>query len=284
MKNIVDIKNRIKSVKDIAQITRAMELISVAKMRKADERREHHDRYYRRINSVIKDIFAHSPSIDHPYLKPAEGKGTVFIVIASDAGLAGGYNNRVLQLAEKEIAAAGSYKVFTVGYMAEEYLSVRGYATIDKFVYCSQNPTLDDIRRLAMSAIDYFDSGEADEIKIISTRTIKGHNTAISTRLLPLGKGDFEDAKPLADYKQILHFEPSAADVFNILAPQYVFGTMFNALAEAIRCEHSERMAAMGTATENAGQMIEKLEREYHRARQEKITSELAETSSSLRE
>ncbi|MDD3946608.1 MAG: ATP synthase F1 subunit gamma [Clostridia bacterium] len=284
MQNIIDIKNRIKSIKDTAQITKAMQLISVSKMRKADEKYEQNDRYYRRIKSTIKDIFAHTSTVTHPYLQHRPGNATAYIVIASDAGLAGDYNHRVLSFAENEIKTVDKYKIFTVGHIAEEFFVNRNYETDSEFVYCTQNPTIDDVRRLATTAVDLYDTGEVDEVRIIYTRHVKGHNIALSTRVVPIEKSDFDDAKSFSDYNEILLFEPSASQVFNILVPQYVLGTIFNALIESIRCEHSERMMAMNNATNNANDMIHTLELEYHRARQAKITSELSEMSSYRRE
>jgi len=283
MQNIVDIKNRIKSIKDTAQITKAMQLISVAKMRKANEKFIQNDRYYRRIKSTIKDIFSHmgNEKIEHPYLLHREGSRTVFIVIASDAGLAGEYNHRVLKFAQQEIDAAGKgSKIVAIGHMAEEYFGTRGYERIDAYVYCSQNPTIDDVRRISTVAVDLYDAGEVDEVRLVYTRHINNQNVARSERVVPIQKSDFETATAVKEYKEILTFEPSPIEVFNILVPQYVLGMIFNALIESVRCEHSERMVAMNNATNNANDMIDTLELDYHRARQAQITAELSEISS----
>jgi F-type H+-transporting ATPase subunit gamma len=283
MHNIVDIRNRIKSIRDTAQITKAMQLISVAKMRKANEKFAQNDRYYRRIKSTIKDIFSHmgNEKIEHPYLQHREGNRIVFIVIASDAGLAGEYNHRVLKFAQSEIAKAGKdSKIVVIGHMAEEYFTAQGYQIINSYVYCSQNPTIDDVRRISTLAIDFYDAGEADEVRIIYTRHVNNLNVALSERVVPIHKSDFETATPVKEYKETLTFEPSPIEVFNILVPQYVLGVIFNALIESVRCEHSERMVAMNNATNNANDMIDTLELEYHRARQAQITAELSEISS----
>lgn len=281
MENIVDIKNRIKSIKDTAQITKAMQLISVSKLRKVNEVYQHNDRYYRRIKSTIKDIFKRTSWISHPYLEQTDNSKVIFIIVASDAGLAGDYNHRVLSFAEGELAKADAYKIFTVGHMAEEYLSGRGYPTDNRFVYNTQNPTVDDVRRLAATVLDLYDADEAGEVRVIYTRSIGGKNTAISTRVVPIAKADFEDAKSFDDYSETLNFEPSEDEVLNILVPQYVFGTIFYALIESVRCEHNERILAMNNATNNAKDMTERLELEYHRARQARITAELSEISAS---
>lgn len=280
MQNIVDIKNRIRSVRDTAKITKAMQLISVSKMRKADEKYEQNSKYYRSIKSTIKDILADTGEIDHPYLKYRPSNAKAFIVIASDNGLAGEYNHRVLGFAESLIAAAPNCKIFAIGQMTREHFRGKGYDTSDEFIYCSQNPTIDDVRRVTTTAVDLYDTGGADEIIVIHTRSMGGRNVAVANRMIPIQKSDFDDAEPLPEYKQILNFEPSAKDVFDILVPQYMLGSIFNALIESMRCEHSERMMAMNNATNNAEKMIDMLELDYHRARQAKITSELAEINS----
>lgn len=282
MQNIANIKNRMKSIRDTAQITKAMQLISVAKMRKANEKFAQNDRYYRRIKSTIKDIFSHmgGEKIDHPYLQHRDGSRAVFIVIASDAGLAGDYNHRVLKFAEEEIKKAGAgSKVIAIGHMAEEFFFARGYEIINDYVYCSQNPTLDDVRRISTLAVDLYDAGDVDEVRIIYTRHISSQNAAQSERVVPIQKSDFETATAVKEYKETLTFEPSPIEVFNILVPQYVLGMIFNALMESVRCEHSERMVAMSNATNNANDMLDKLELDYHRARQAQITAEVAEIS-----
>lgn len=280
MQNIVDIKNRIRSVRDTAKITKAMQLISVSKMRKADEKYEQNSKYYRSIKSTIRDILADSGEINHPYLKHRPSNATAFIVIASDNGLAGEYNHRVLGFAESQIAATPDCKIFAIGQMTKEYFHAKGLDTSDEFIYCSQNATIDDVRRLTATAVDLYDTGEADEIIVIYTKHVGGRNIAVANHVVPIQKSDFEDAAPHPEHKQILNFEPSAKTVFDILVPQYVLGTIFNALIESMRCEHSERMMAMNNATNNAEKMIDTLDLEYHRARQAKITSELAEINS----
>lgn len=281
MRNIVDIKNRIKSIKDTAQITKAMELISVAKMRKANEKYQNNVKYFERVRNTLKDILNHSGDIKHPYLQHRETQRTAFVVIASDNGLAGDYNHRVLRFALEKINAVKDDKfVFIIGQMAKDYFYRRGITPDIEFLYCAQDPTIEDARRLTADLVELYNDNHIDEVNLIYTHTVGNTNEAVMLRLLPIIKADFDDARQETDYNALLDFEPSPKEVFDILVPQYILGITYSALIQSVRCEHSERMKTMNNATNNAQDMIEELELEYHRARQEQITTEIAEISS----
>jgi|AGTN01.1.fsa_nt_gi ATP synthase, F1 gamma subunit len=282
MKNITDIKNRIKSIKDTAQITKAMELISIAKMRRANEKYQKNLNYYERVRSTIKDILKHSGQITHPYLRHRETKRAAFVVIASDTGMCGDYNHRVLNFALNKINAVKDEKVvMIIGQMANEFFRRNGVSPDIEFLYCAQDPTLDDARRITTDIVDMYDNDLIDEINVVYTRPEGQANVAAMVRLLPITAEDFADAPEETEFNALLEFEPTPKEVFDILVPQYVVGLAYSALVQSVRCEHSERQKTMSNATKNAGEMIEGLELEYHRARQEQITTELTEISSS---
>lgn len=282
MRNIVDIKNRIKSIRDTAQITKAMELISVAKMRKANDKYHRNLKYYERVRNTVKDILNHSADIKHPYLNSRTINRTAYIVIASDTGMAGDYNNRVLNYAYNMMQEkTGEKSVFIIGQMANEFFLRNGITPDIEFLYCAQDPNIDDARRISADVVDMYDKGLIDEVFIIYTHPVGSVNEATHVRLLPILKEDFSDAVQEENYRAILEFEPSVKEVFDTLVPQYIVGLTYSALIRSIRCEHTERMKTMTNATNNAMDMIDTLELEYHRARQEQITTELAEISSS---
>lgn len=285
MQSIIDIKNRMKSVRDTAQITKAMEMISVAKMRKANEKFARNAAYFSRVRHTMKDIMVHSDAfLEHPYFSQRNMRRTAFVVVASDNGLAGDYNHKVLDYAWNIIENMQEDKyIFTIGHMAQEYFMRKGMEPDVEFLYCAQDPTLQDARLITADLVDLYDRDIIDDVVLIYTRQEGASAKPIAYQLLPISRESIEDAAGEAEYAAILEFEPSPKRVFDILAPQYVVGLVYSCLISAICCEHTERMRTMNSATDNAQEMMEKLELEYHRARQAEITTEITEISAANR-
>ncbi|MDR0855458.1 MAG: ATP synthase F1 subunit gamma [Christensenellaceae bacterium] len=284
MANISEIKTRIKSIRDTGQITKAMELISVSKMRFAGEAFAQNMAYFMRAKEVMSDILAHIQGYSHPYLEQREVKNTVYIVIAGDIGLAGAYNHRVLAFADEAIKSkAGATHVFTIGNMAAEFFKAKGFAPDLAYLYKTQRPQLEDARKITEDVITLFADGKADEIRVIYTTSLDGKTCeAQDIRLLPLLYSDFErdddDISGTAAGGSL--YEPDANEVCDILAEQYIVGMLYSAMIQSVKCEHQERMQAMHNATENAGDILEELSLAFHRARQTQITTEVTEISS----
>lgn len=285
MQNIMDIRHRIRSVQETAQITKAMELISVSKLKRATDKYEKNVRYYVRVYDTIKDILNHKGDISHPYLEHRSTQRVAFVIVAGDNGMAGDYNRRILSYALEEIKSAKETAgLFIIGQMANEFFSRLGMTPDVEFLYCAQDPSLEDARRIATDLVTLYDDNLIDEVRLVFTAVGKtaGHApTVVTRRLLPLMKEDFQDARIESLDNAVLDFEPSAEEVFNILVPQYILGLTYSCLIQAVLCEHRERIDSMHQATENAGEMLALLSREYHRARQAQITTELAELSAS---
>lgn len=284
MQSISDIKSRIASIKETSQITKAMELISVSKMRKATEKYLSSMVYYDRVTETLKSILAHSGDIQHKYLIKRKVEYHVFVVIAGDSGLAGDYNNRVLNFAVQCIEACqDDFSIYTIGQMANEFFMRKGISPDAEFLYCAQDPSIDDARRITEELIYLFDANKADQIHLIYTEGEGNKNKPTITRLLPLTRRQFLGSKALTKYRDAIDFEPSPKKVFDILIPQYILGITYSALIQSVKCEHTERMVNMNNATKNAKELIEGLELDYHRARQEIITTEIAEISTAVR-
>lgn len=281
MQNIIDIKNRSESIKETAKITKAMELISTAKLRKGHKKYINNTVYFDKVRSTIKDILMHKGGdISHPYLKKGEGDKTAYIVIASDKGLAGDYNHRVLKLAMEEIPRNKQSYLLIIGHMAKEFFINRGIQPDVEYLHASQNPTLEDARIITADLMEMFEKGLIDSIEIVYTRMVSAAvQEPIVLHLLPLLIEDFYDVEEAHDYNVILDFEPSAEEVINILVPQYILGVVYSCLIQSTYSEHYERMRTMHNATKNANELITKLELEYNRARQEGVTTEIIEIS-----
>lgn len=282
MKNVTDIQARIKSVGQTRQITGAMETISVAKMRKATARYERNRDYFEVLRRTIADIATHSKNVESRYLRPRKIGNTVYVVIASDKGLAGGFNHALLEYAVQSIEQdATSASVYCVGYMAREYFLRRNIAVDETFVTASYDPSVRDAKRIADTVLGRYDAKEIDAVNVVYTHLYAGSTMQPQClHLLPLSPElfVFENDSPEAQTAfRELEFDPSPAEVMEMLIPQYLTGLLYGALIQSAACEHRARRDAMNSATANADRILEELNIEYHRARQEAVTNELSE-------
>lgn len=278
MQNLSDIKNRIKSVSETEQITKAMQLISVAKMRRANERFKNNLAYFQKVRQTIKDILIHTNDISHPFLVHRPGERTVYIVIAGDKGLCGGYNHDVLEYAARHMQTRPNRYVFTVGQMAMEFFESRGQTVDVEFTHGTIEPTLYDARAMAQDIIQSYQNGMMDEVLVVFTRM----NSMVSKKpmiikLLPVETDDMLDIAIESNYKGEIVYDPSPKAVLDMLIPQYIIGLLYAVIVQSSASEHSARMLAMESATRNADEMLEELQRHLNRARQQKITEELSE-------
>ncbi|MDD3243806.1 MAG: ATP synthase F1 subunit gamma [Eubacteriales bacterium] len=278
MQNMSDIKRRIDSIGQTRQITKAMHLISSVKMRKAVDRYEANALYIDRIRTTIKDILLHCGNIEHPFLEQRDGGRIAYLVIAGDKGMCGAYNHNVLKLAQERIEGAKQSFVFTVGHMATEYFNHRHRMVDVEFLHTAQDPALYNARQISEVLVDLYSQGMIDGIEIVFTHmksTLLQEPQALT--LLPLGLETLKDAKLESDFSGTVQYEPSPAVVFDTLVPQYVIGVVYATLVQAFASEQCARMRAMSSATDNADEMIGRLQMEYRRARQAAITNEINE-------
>ncbi len=280
MKNVKEIKARIKSVTETAQITKAMELISASKMQKSSLKYGSNRAYFSRVRECISDILHYGDlSGEQKYLKKRESGATYFLVVGSDKGLSGEYNHNLLSFAAKEIAKVDKRKIFCIGTTVYNYFQSQG-EDVENISF-NHEPILEDARIIATDFAERFKADEMKEMVIIYTKLVsKTMQMPQSIRLLPILKEDFE--KNQGEDKNIkLYFEPNVNSVINILAPQYILGIMYSCLIESKYGEHLERMRAMNSATQSANDIVSSLHLMYNKARQEKITTEMTELSSS---
>lgn len=279
MLNLSEIKYHINSVEKTRQITSAMELISISKMKKATQKYENNLTYFKKVRHTIKDILQHSPDgITHKYLNHRAGKRTVYVVIASDKGMAGDYNHNVLNMAWKHMQNVETKYVFTIGQMAREFFAKNGQTIDMEYMHTIQNPTLDDARNITENIIEMYDNDLFDEVLVCFTREFStAKQEPMIIKLLPVETKDFDDVFVDSDYSGQISYEPSRSNVLNLLVPQYIVGTLYGTLVQSVASEHLKRMIAMSNATKNANEMLDGLKVDYNKARQEKITGELSE-------
>ena len=269
-----DIKLRIKSVESTMQITKAMELVASSKMRRAKERVEHSRPYFETLHKTLSEIAAADPRARNPYLRRAEIKKTLLIVIAGDRGLAGGYNSNVLKQAQQE---AGDVVVLPIGKRSAEYFVHHEVPLFTQEVLLAADITVGECFQLARRITEGYCKGEYDAVKICYTRfDSMMTQTASTMEVLPLSIEPTEQQKAEARRSQIL-YKPSSEEVFRAIIPEYVAGIVYGAVCESVASELAARRTAMDAATKNAGEMIDHLNLYYNRARQAAITQEITE-------
>ena len=269
-----DIKLRIKSVESTMQITKAMELVASSKMRRAKERVEHSRPYFETLHETLTKIAAADPRARNPYLRRDEVKRTLLIVIAGDRGLAGGYNSNVLKQAGAE---EGEVLVLPIGKRSAEYFVHHEVPLFTQEVLLAADVSVGECFQLSRQITEGYLKGEYDAVKICYTRfDSMMTQTAATMEVLPLSIEPTEQQKADARRSQIL-YKPSSEEVFSAIIPEYVAGIVYGAVCESVASELAARRTAMEAATNNAEEMIEKLNLHYNRARQASITQEITE-------
>lgn len=284
MANLRDIKNRISSVESTRQVTRTMEMVSTAKIRKAQENIEHARPYALAMADMLGSVTKATKSVEHPLLAVREDKKRVAVVaLTSDRGLAGGFNSNVIHLTEKfmreQKELGREVELIAVGKKLNAYLSYRGITPSLSIMGNTAEPTIADAKAIADRVIREYTDASIDEVVIIFNRFV---NVATQrpevSDLLPVSNDEIGEAEDEASKRSANYiFEPNAESVLQTLLPTYVEALIFRALMESAASEHGARRTAMKSATDSATEMIGTLSRSYNRARQAAITTEISE-------
>jgi F-type H+-transporting ATPase subunit gamma len=282
--NARDIRRRIRSIKNTQQITKAMEMVSAAKLRRAQEKVAQSRIYAEKIEEVAGKI-ASAAGANHPLLVKRPVARTGYLVISADKGLAGSYNAQVIRHAVGELRgrSRSEYVLYVIGRKARDFFRKRGYEIAGEITGLSDYPSYHDIRRIAEDIIAQYTGGVYDELYLIYNQFISPlSQVPVTKRILPLedmgaAKPGEERAKSGQTLRSLYIYEPSAEAVLNALLPKYAETLIYNALLEAKASEHGARMTAMGNATDNAAEFIEQLTLALNRARQAAITMQIME-------
>jgi F-type H+-transporting ATPase subunit gamma len=282
-----DVRQRISSVKNIQKITRAMEMVAAARLRRAEQRIEALRPYadaIRRMTREAAGAAGYVPS--QPILQEHEQVNNVgLLLVAGDRGLAGGFNSNIVRAgvaAGREATAAGRGAVyFASGRRPASSLSFRGLEPAESFIGFTDRPAYADARRIAERLMASYVDGEVDQVEIFYNGYISPITQEVRREtLLPLQQAtvlgeepeDAEAARPGP-----VEYEPDPVEILERLIPDYVEVSIFRALLESTASEHGARMTAMRNASENAGELIDGLTLEMNRARQAEITQEIME-------
>ena len=274
MANLKDIRDRIKSVKSIQKVTKAMKMVAAAKMRRAQERMEESRPYSNSLAEVIQHLL---PDIDRdalPLLDVRDVKRKAYVVVSADRGLAGAFNTNLLKVAQKEIDAFGKEKVdiFCIGKKARDHFKRRKYNIITSHVDFWADMEFNSAITIGRSIIEHFTSGKVDEIHVVYNYFINvGRQQVKSEVLLPLV---YEENNGVTHDRL---YEPSKEELVSSLIPRHLNVQMWKYLLESYASEQAARMLSMENATTNAQDMIKDLTLEFNKARQAAITTEMLE-------
>jgi len=273
-----DIRRRIGAVKNIKQITRAMQFVAASKLRRAQESTLASRPYAEKLDEVLVDLATVLGEEDHPLLAEREGGKRMFILITTDRGLAGALNTNTIRFASRAITEhEGDLTVVTVGRKGRDAMRRARVPMEAHFAGFGDRPTFADVVPLARLVTDDFLSGEYGRIDLVYTRFISTLNQKPElSQLLPIRHTGEERGIPGGQFI----FEPNPSTVLEQLLPRYVATRLFQAVLEAKASEESSRMVAMKNATENAEELIEDLTLSYNKVRQSNITREMIEIAS----
>ena len=275
------VKNRIRSVVSTRRITKAMEMVAAAKLRRAQQRVEQAKPYAQKLDEMLGHLAAASSSeIRHPFFEERPVKKRTLVVLSSDRGLCGSFNTNILRRTDIWLAenrGSSDIELVTVGKRGNDYYKRRRWPIVGFYGDWGGVPDFDRVRQMVHMLSDRFVSGQTDEIVLIYTKFLSMVRYRVMVdRYLPVARPETHDER-LQGLQREYIFEPSAEEIYASLMPSYAVTKMVTAIVESFASEHGSRMIAMGNATTNAGEMIDTLTLDYNKARQAQITKELLE-------
>ena len=269
-----EIKTRIRSMESTKQITKAMEMVAASKLRRAQAQVLSSRPYFEILYSTINEIVDSTSDLSSPYLTKRKGGKAVYIVIAGDRGLAGGYNSNVLKMVMEQIQGKDA-TVLPIGKKAVDFFRSRKIPALTESYMEAADVSIGDCFSIARQLSKAFLAGEFDEIHVAFTNFVSVlSQTPATLRLLPLIHQEGSNAK-VSDNG--INYEPDSEEVFASIVPEYLGGVIYGALCESRAAEQAARRSAMDSATQNADEMIADLSLKFNRARQAAITQEITE-------
>jgi F-type H+-transporting ATPase subunit gamma len=278
MANTRDIRRRIRGVKNIQQVTRAMNMIAAARLRRAQTKAESARPYAERLLQILRDVTSGGTSMQHPLLQKREVKKVGVLLVTSDRGLCGAFNANVIRESAHFVEKQTVPAVMTiVGRKGAEYFRRREFEIAHAFPQPSRELRLEEVGAISKTVITGYSQAKYDQLFLCYTRFVSVvRHTPTLIQLLPLETEKTETSETKMTYQ----FEPPAEDILGALLPRYIEVLIYRALVESFTSEQASRMVAMKNATDSAKDMIDSLTMRYNRLRQEKITKELLEVVS----
>ena len=279
MASLKEIDGRIKSTKKMKQITKAMNMVSSSKLRRAEKNTKQFEPYMEKMQDAITAIAGASKNSSHPMLRPRQVQRSGYLVITSDKGLAGAYSSNVLKRLINDIkekhTSSDEYSIIVLGQSGVDFLKNRGYEIENSLVDVPDQPSFKSIQAIAKHAIDLFSEEHIDELKIYYSHYVSVlENKPTTKQVLPLSREDSSQGQgQMSSYE----FEPDKEPILSVILPQYVESLIYGTILDAKASEHAARMTAMKNASDNATELIDDLSLQYNRARQAEITQQITE-------
>jgi len=277
MQSLRDIKKRIRAVRSTQQITKAMEMVAAARLRKAQAQIESFRPYAQKMQEMLAHLSEASGTIEHPYFETREVKKSLLVLFTSDRGLCGSFNSNLIRYANQwmTVHTAENPAFYLIGKKSLDYYKRRDVEVLGSCKDFAGKFDLGKVRQITSELSEMFLSGQVDRIVFVYTAFLSMASFKITEmQFLPI-KSEFASDEEAQAREYI--FEPDPAEIYRQLLPNYALVLVQMALAESLASEHGTRMLAMGSATKNAGEMIDHLTLMRNKARQASITSELLE-------
>jgi F-type H+-transporting ATPase subunit gamma len=282
MANLIDIRRRIRSVKNTQQITKAMKMVAAAKLRRSQERILSTRPYALELGKVVARLADRQSDESHPLLQQREENRVLLVVVTGDRGLAGSFNATVIRRTSEVLKRYPEAELLLLGKKGADFFARRPVKIRNAYRSLFSNVAYEDARTIAQDIAKAYTSGEYDAVYLIYNEFKSILQQKLSEeRLLPISApevpaGTVAGAASDAEYL----FEPAAGMILADLLPRFLAFQVYRALLESQASEHAARMNAMSSATKNAGEMISGLTLTYNRARQAQITTQLIEVVS----
>ena len=272
------VKLRIKSVQSTMQITKAMQLVAASKLRKAKERADASKPYLETMLSTLTDIANTNNDFQSPYTKAVGNDKWLYVVIAGDRGLAGGYNSNLFKFMEQETKDRSDITVLPIGKKSVEYFKHRHVPLFTEEYAEVAKVNVSDCFQIAKLICDAYSSGKFGHIYLCYTNFISMlSQVPMASSLLPLSDLRTKEGGSDGKARELILYEPDSETVFNTVVPEYLAGILYTSINISYASELAARRTAMEAATDNAEEMIETLSLYYNRARQASITQEITE-------
>ena len=279
MANLLDIRRRIRSVKNTQQITKAMKTVSAAKLRRAQERVFAARPYADELRRVLGNVASRAENLGHPLLERREQKRVLLVVVTADRGLCGAFNSNISRAAQDFMGqeSGADFEVMAVGRKGRDFFRLRSAKILEEHINIFAKLSFVHSRSISKRIIELYSHGETDAVYLAYNefKSVLQQRIAVEP-LLPLNRNEFEFGESQADYI----YEQPPSEIFERMLPQYVDIQVHRALLESAASEYGARMTAMDTASRNAGEMIDTLTLNMNRIRQAAITREIIEVVS----
>ena len=282
MANLKEIRIRIASVKSTQKITSAMKMVSAAKLRRAQSSIQKLRPYSKKLSEILSNIAAENSAESNPLAEVRENKQTIIVLISSNKGLCGGFNNAIIKQSElllrTEYAQAHAeerLKFITIGKRVSDYVRSKKYASLGVYDRLTEKCSFEDAAKLAAELMQQFLDKKVDKVVVVYNEFKNAATQILSTeQYLPIAASqNTQDNTTAIDYI----FEPSKQEIYESLIPKVMKIRLYKCILDSIASEHGARMTAMHKATENADELVKQLNLTYNKVRQAAITNEIIE-------